>query len=89
MQKIGVQLYQFSSGNDGKVLGNGVVVQSTQESMARELNAALDLVLTQGEAYRSRVAAVADILQASSASGGARAGMQALSEHIESLADRS
>ena len=83
IQHIGIQLYQLSSGLDGLTLGNGTLVNSTDQAIRHELRLALTSMRGHdGEVYRRYTERVRAITKTSMESGGARDSMLALSEYF-------
>lgn len=79
----GVQLYQLSSGNDGRTLGNGVVVNSTSEAMTKELNETWSRIRGEdGERYRRNISEIRGLIRKSAESGKARENMLRLGKEM-------
>ena len=83
MQKIGIELYQLSSGNDGRTLGNGIHVNSTPEAMQAELRGAWKKMRgEQGEEYRRNVVAVRELMRKSWEEGQTREAMLRFADYF-------
>ncbi|ORY26782.1 hypothetical protein BCR39DRAFT_540197 [Naematelia encephala] len=84
IQRIGIQLNHFSSGNDGCILGDGTVVISSIETMKAELTDVLKRLRgPEGDACRQQAETVREVFKASWESGGSRQEMAKLAKHIE------
>jgi hypothetical protein len=83
IQRIGVQLYQLSSGLDGFTLGNGVEVHSTDENMRHELAKTWARMRgSDGAEFRRNTERVRDDMRRSVQGGEARANMLDLSKYF-------
>ena len=83
IRKMGIQLYQLSSGNDGQTLGNGVHVNSTPEAMQEELRTTwIQMRGPQGEEFRKNTIRVRGLMRKSYEEGGTREAMLSLSQYF-------
>jgi hypothetical protein len=83
VQHIGVQLYQLSSGLDGRTLGNGVKVNSTDENMRRELAETWARMRgPDGMEFRRNTERVREDMRRSVQEGEAKANMLGLSKYF-------
>ena len=83
IQKIGIQLYQLSSGNDGRTLANGIRVNSTPEAMQAELKGAWKTMRgKEGEEYRRNVVALRKLMKKSWEEGQTRETMLRFADYF-------
>jgi len=75
-RECGIQPYQLSSGLDGLTFGNGTVVNSTPEAVAKELRETWTRMRAEdGERYRRNIEELRGLIRKSMESGMARANL--------------
>ena len=84
--KLGVQLHQLSSGNEGLTLGDGTVVVGTEEAMQRELKNTWERMRgAEGDAFRANVLAMRGLMRKSWETGMTREAMLQVVHSLPSL----
>lgn len=78
-----MQLYQLSSGLEGLTLGNGVIVDGTEDAMQKELETTWKIMRgPKAEVFRENINSVRDTMRASWETGMTRGSMLKIVERL-------
>lgn len=76
---VGIQLYQFTTGQDGRTFANGVKIAGSEQAMRAEMDETWAKVRgKEGDTMRENLEALDETISKSAASGGAQRAYQEL-----------
>ena len=78
---VGVQLYQFTTGQDGRTFANGVKIAGSEQARRAEMDETWPKVRgKEGDTMRENLKELDGTISKSAATGGSKKGFQALVE---------